>query len=258
MTARRRFIAGNWKMNLDRAGALGLISSLRSKLPHDPGFDVAVFPPFPYVEIVVNACAGTPIRVGAQNCYFEAKGAFTGEVSVSMIADLGATSVILGHSERRHVFNETDTAIAKKMTAALGARLAPILCVGETLAERQAGRTSEIVLRQLVEGLAGVAAAQFGSVTIAYEPVWAIGTGVNATPDQAGEVHSLLRNELAARHGRAVADAMRILYGGSVTPENAAALLRVPGVDGALVGGASLDAGKFQAILSAANPAAHA
>lgn len=239
-------------MNLDRAGALGLLSSLRAKLPHDPGFEVAVFPAACHLELAVNACAGSPIGVGAQNCYFEKKGAFTGEICPPMIADLNATRVILGHSERRHVFGETDAMIAKKMTAALDAKLSPILCVGETLAERQAGRTSEVVLRQLVEGLAPVAAAQFANVTIAYEPVWAIGSGVNATPEQAGEVHSLLRNELAARHGRAVADAMRILYGGSVTPENALALLKVAGVDGALVGGASLDAAKFGAILDAA------
>ncbi|MBL8693236.1 MAG: triose-phosphate isomerase [Planctomycetes bacterium] len=250
--SRRRFIAGNWKMNLDRAGAAGLISALRAKLPHDPGFDVAVFPPFPYLELAVNACAGSCISVGAQNCSHELKGAFTGDVSATMILDLGARRVLLGHSERRHVFGETDVIIAKKMATALGIGLHPILCVGETLDERKAGQTSDVVLRQLREGLAPVAAAQLASVTLAYEPVWAIGTGVNATPEQAGEVHSILRNALAASHGRATADSMRILYGGSVTPDNAASLLAVPGVDGALVGGASLDASKFVPILEAA------
>lgn len=249
---RRRFIAGNWKMNLDRAGALGLASALRAKNPADAGIDLAVFPPFPYVEIVVNGLAGSPFSTGGQNCYFERKGAFTGEVSPDMLRDLGASRILVGHSERRHVLGETDAVVAKKMEAALLAGLDPMLCVGETLAERQAGRTAEVVVRQLVEGLSRVAAQQFTRVSIAYEPVWAIGTGVNATPEQAGEVHSLLRHELAARHGRSVADGMRILYGGSVTPDNAAALLRVAGVDGALVGGASLDIAKFQPIIDAA------
>jgi triosephosphate isomerase len=249
---RRRYIAGNWKMNLDRASAAGLLSALVARAPHDPGFDVAVFPPFPYLQMAVAACAGSPVRVGAQNCHFEKKGAFTGEVSASMVRDVGASIVILGHSERRHVFGENDATIARKLPAALAAGLHAILCIGETLDERKAGRTNDVCLRQLTEGLSQVTAAQFDRITIAYEPVWAIGTGMNATPEQAGEVHSTVRNALAERHGRATADAMRILYGGSVTPENAASLLAVSGVDGALVGGASIDAAKFLAILDVA------
>lgn len=239
-------------MNLDRASAAGLASALRSKIAHNPGFDTAIFPPFPYLELCINSCAGSAVAVGAQNCYFEKKGAFTGEVSPEMIRDVGATIVIVGHSERRHVLGETDAVIAKKMAAALGAGLDPILCIGETLDERKAGRTSDVCLRQLREGLSQITAGQFRRVTIAYEPVWAIGTGVTATPAQAGEVHSVVRNALAEQHGRAVADEMRILYGGSVTPENAASLLAVAGVDGALVGGASIDFVKFAAILDAA------
>ncbi len=242
-------------MNLDRSSAAGLLSALKANLPHDPGFDVAVFPPFPYLERAVEACAGTPISVGAQNCWHERKGAFTGEVSADMVRDTGATRVILGHSERRHVFGETDAWIAKKVVTALAAGLHPILCVGETLEERKGGRTRDVVLRQLREGLAAVDAARMAVLTVAYEPVWAIGTGVNATPEQAGEVHSLLRNAVAESHGRAVAESLRILYGGSVTPENGAALLAVPGVDGALVGGASLDANKFIPLLDAARRA---
>lgn len=249
---RARYIAGNFKMNLDRAAVLGMASALRAALPHGPGFEVAIFPAFPYLELAVQACAGSFVAVGAQNCHFEKKGAFTGEVSVEMIRDAGATRVIVGHSERRHLFGETDAMVAKKVQAALEAGLAPILCVGETIEERRGGRTRDVVLRQLQEGLAHVPAPALSRVTVAYEPVWAIGTGVNATPEQAGEVHSLLRNALAEAHGRAVADSIRIQYGGSVTPENAAALLAVPGVDGALVGGASTDPKKFLSILEAA------
>jgi triosephosphate isomerase len=238
-------------MNLDRASASGLISALRARLPHDPGFDVAVFPPFPYLDAAVEACAGSPIAVGAQNCHFETKGAFTGEVSAAMVKDVGATRVLIGHSERRQLFHETDAEIAKKMTAALAAGLDPILCVGETLEERRAGRVQEVLLRQLTEGLSQVSAPLIPRVSVAYEPVWAIGTGIFATAEQASEAHSILRNAFAERHGRAAADALRILYGGSATPENVASLIGAPGVDGALVGGASLDPKKFIAILDA-------
>lgn len=239
-------------MNLDRAGVLGLLSSLREAFAQDRGADVAVFPPFPYLALAVDVCAGTPIVVGAQNCHFEAKGAFTGEVSPQQVRDTGARSVILGHSERRHLFHEGDALIAKKVAAALAAKLDPILCVGETLEERNAGRTEAVVLRQLVEGFALVPAAERARVTVAYEPVWAIGTGVNATAAQAAEVHSAIRNRYAEQFGRAAADDLRILYGGSATPESVVELFRAPGIDGGLVGGASLDARKFTAIVDIA------
>jgi len=250
--ARRFLIAGNWKMNLDRSSAAGLVSALRSRLPRAPAYDVAVFPPFPYLDAVVVACAGSAVSVGAQNLHHERKGAFTGEVSPDMIRDCGATRVIVGHSERRHLFGETDEVVGKKTLAALAGGLDPIVCVGERLEERKAGKTRDVVLRQLGAGLASVTPANFPRVTIAYEPVWAIGTGVNATPEQAGEVHAFVRDALGERFGRAAADGARILYGGSVTPDNAASLLAVAGVDGALVGGASIDFEKFQAILDAA------
>jgi triosephosphate isomerase len=250
---RRRYIAANWKMNHHRSAAAGYLTALRERVPRDPGFDVAIFPPFPYLELAVTLCAGTPIAIGAQNCHFEPKGAFTGEVAATMVRDVGASRVLVGHSERRHLFHETDAEIAKKVAAALGAGLDPILCVGETLDERKGGETEAVVLRHLTEGLSRVAAADLGRVSIAYEPVWAIGTGLNATPEQAGEVHSFLRNRFAERFGRAAADAARILYGGSVTPENAKALLSTPGVDGVLVGGASLDIDKARVILDVAS-----
>jgi len=214
--------------------------------------DVAVCPPFVYLDAVARTLKGGPLAVGGQNMYFEGKGAFTGEISAAMLKDVGCRYVILGHSERRHIFGEQDALINAKVKAALAAGLDPILCVGETLSERDGNQTLGVVERQTREGLQGVAADALPRVTLAYEPVWAIGTGRNATPAQAQEVHAEIRKVLAALYGRNAADAVRIQYGGSVKPENASEILAQPDVDGALVGGAALKADSFLAIVKAA------
>jgi triosephosphate isomerase len=248
---RRPFLAGNWKMNLDRRGALELVRALRNALDGAADRDVAVFPPFVYLDEVARALAGSRIQVGAQNVSDEKDGAFTGEVSAEMLRDVGARLAIVGHSERRHLFGESDDLVNKKLARALEVGLGVILCVGETLQQRDARETEQVIGRQLTRGLAGVAAADLERVTIAYEPVWAIGTGRNATPEQAGEAHAYLRGVLGGLYDERRAEAVRIQYGGSVKPENARALLSVPHVDGALVGGASLKADSFLAIVRA-------
>jgi len=247
---RKRFIAGNWKMNLDRASASALVATLREHLASRSDVDVAVFPPFVYLAEVARALAGSPIRVGGQNCCDQASGAFTGEVSAAMLGDVGATIVILGHSERRHVYGETDELVQRKVRRALDAGLDVILCVGETLAEREAGATESVIGRQLTRGLSPVSAAEVRRVTVAYEPVWAIGTGHNATPEQAGQAHAYLRGILSGLYRDGGAADVRIQYGGSVKPSNAGALLSVPEVDGCLVGGASIAADTFLPLLS--------
>ena len=199
-----------------------------------------------------QAIAGSKVALGAQNMYHEKDGAFTGELSAAMLRDLGCTYVILGHSERRHILGETDAAINKKVHAALAAGLIPIVCVGELLAEREAGQTMAVIRRQFDGSLAGVSAEQIGTIVIAYEPVWAIGTGKVATPQQAEEVHLGLRKIIAERYNASVADVVRIQYGGSVKPENAAELLKQPDIDGALVGGASLKVDQFLGIVAGA------
>jgi triosephosphate isomerase (TIM) len=246
---RRFFVAGNWKMNLDLAEARKLVDGLKAELARESRVDVAVCPPSVYLEAVAAMVKGTSIKLGAQNCWFEAKGAFTGEVAPAMLLDVGCSHVILGHSERRHVIGETDELIAKKVKAALAAGLNVILCVGETLDERKAARTRDVVKTQTVKGLFDVPAAQLANVAIAYEPVWAIGTGVNAEPKDANDVHEFIRGLLAGKFGKAVAENMTIQYGGSVKPENAAELMGRPHVDGALVGGASLKADQFLGIV---------
>jgi triosephosphate isomerase (TIM) len=249
---RRKFVAGNWKMNTTRAEAVALAAALAAKVGASSNADVAVCPPNLYLEAVGEAIQGSAVALGAQNCYHEAKGAFTGEVSPQMVKDIGCTYVILGHSERRQIFKESSQDVNRKVVAALGAGLLPIVCVGETLDERQAGQTAAVVREQLEGSLAGLSAEQMASVTIAYEPVWAIGTGVVATPEQAEEVHADLRRLLETRYNPQVAAATRIQYGGSVNAENAATLLAQPNIDGALVGGASLKADGFLAIVQAA------
>ena len=244
---RRPFLAGNWKMNLDRRASLDLARSLADSLPE--GRDVAVFPPFVYLDEVARALAGSAIRVGAQNVCDEEAGAFTGEVSAAMLRDVGAELTLVGHSERRHVFGEADELVSRKLQRGLAEGLEVVLCVGETIEERQAGRTEEVVLRQLQAGLEGVGADAVRSVTIAYEPVWAIGTGHVATPEQAGAVHDYLRGVLSGMYDEALGEELRILYGGSVGPKNVSELMAVPSVDGALVGGASLKADSFRAII---------
>ena len=247
---RRPFIAGNWKMNLERASALSLCSALREGLARRGDVDAAVFPPFVYLAEVVRALEGTAIRVGAQNCCDERSGAFTGEVGAAMIADVGATMVILGHSERRHLYGEGDELVNAKLGVALDTGLDAILCVGETLAERQENRTEKVIGRQLQQGLAGVSERQLARVTIAYEPVWAIGTGQTATPKQAGEAHGYLRGVLGGLYSPPVAETVRIQYGGSVKPSNVKELMAVPEVDGCLVGGACLQAETFLPLFS--------
>ena len=249
---RRKFVAGNWKMNTTRAEAVALAAALAAKIGASSNCDVAVCPPSLYLEAVGEAIGGSAVALGAQNCYHEAKGAFTGEISPQMLKDIGCKYVILGHSERRQIFKESSADVNRKVVAALGVGLLPIVCVGETLDQRQAGQTAAVVREQLEGSLANLSAEQMASITIAYEPVWAIGTGVVATPEQAEEVHADLRRLLETRYNSQVAAATRIQYGGSVNAENAATLLAQPNIDGALVGGASLKADSFLAIVQAA------
>ncbi|MEX0713176.1 MAG: triose-phosphate isomerase [Pirellulales bacterium] len=252
---RRSFVAGNWKMNLNRGESVSLARAVADGARGLAGIELAVCPASVYLDAVSAVLAGSPVGVGAQNMYHEAAGAFTGEISAAMLVDLGCRYVILGHSERRHLLGETDGDVNRKLHSALAAGLTPIVCVGEMLGEREAGRTSEVIHRQFQGSLAGLSAEQAPRVVIAYEPVWAIGTGKVATPEQAEEVHVDLRKMLAARYNPEVAESVRIQYGGSVKPANAAELLNQPNVDGALVGGASLKADDFLAIAAAARKA---
>ena len=247
---RTPFIAGNWKMNMDRASSVELAAGLAKEMQAVDGVDVAVCPPSVYIDAVVAATADSKVAVGAQNMYHEPKGAFTGELSGAMLLDIGCKYVILGHSERRHVLGETDTDINKKVVAALEAGVLPILCVGELLSEREAEKTKEVVTEQMNGSLAGITAEQMLKVTIAYEPVWAIGTGKVATPEQAEEVHADIRALMTEKYGKATAEAVRIQYGGSVKADNAGDLLSRPNIDGALVGGASLDVASFMGIIT--------
>ena len=249
---RQPFIAGNWKMNLHRTNAVDLAHAIAARCAGLSGVEVAVCPPYPYLDSVGVALADSPVGLGAQNMYHEAEGAFTGEVSSGMLLDLGCKYVILGHSERRHILGETDAQINCKVHAAFAAGLVPIVCVGETLAERESKRTQSVVEGQFSGSLAGISGDQMLGAVIAYEPVWAIGTGKVATPEQAEEVHADLRRLLENRYNAAVSEAVRIQYGGSVKPDNAGQLLAQPNIDGALVGGASLEADSFFGIVAAA------
>lgn len=252
---RRKFVAGNWKMNTDTARARELATQVSAGLAAQPAWaakvQVAVCPPFPYLAVAGEALKGSHVGLGAQNCHHEAGGAFTGEVSPVMLKDAGCQYVILGHSERRHKMGETDAQINQKTKAALQYGLTVILCVGETLAERQEQRTLTILQEQFHAGCLGLTSEQMAKVVLAYEPVWAIGTGHNATPEQAQEAHAFLRSRAAAEFGPEVASRLQILYGGSLVPDNAPQLLSQPDVDGGLIGGASLDAGKFLKIIEA-------
>jgi triosephosphate isomerase len=249
---RRKFVAGNWKMNLDRAKAAALAAAVGQEATKSPNVEVAVCPPSVYLDAVGAALKGSGVGLGAQNAYHEASGAFTGEISMAMLLDVGCRYVILGHSERRHVLGETDEQVNKKVLAALAAGLIPIVCVGELLAERENGQTREVIRRQFDGSLASLTEAQMAQIVIAYEPVWAIGTGKVATPEQAEEVHLDLRRMMAQRYNSQLADQVRIQYGGSVNGKNAAQLLAQPNIDGALVGGASLKSDEFALILQAA------
>ncbi len=253
---RKPIVAGNWKMNKggSRApdGALALIKALRERLVSvRDAVEVVVAPPFTALCAVKDAIDGSNLILGAQNCHWEESGAFTGEISPRMLLEEGCAYVIVGHSERRQLFGETDATVNKKVHALLAAGLKPIACIGETLAEREAGKTLEVLGRQVAQDLAGVTAEQLPHVVIAYEPVWAIGTGKTATSAQAQEVHAHIRELLVRSHGRESAERVRIQYGGSVKPENAAELMSQPDIDGALVGGASLKAADFEAIVLA-------
>jgi triosephosphate isomerase len=249
---RRILIAGNWKMNTDQAAAVALAKGIAAQAGEAPNADLLVCPPFLYLQPVSDALATSRVMLGAQNMYFEKNGAFTGEVSAAMLVDVGARYVILGHSERRHILGETDDVVNKKTLAALAAGLLPIVCVGETLAERESGSTAAVIRRQFEGSLGGTTSDQLANVTIAYEPVWAIGTGKVATPQQAEEVHADLRNLLAKRYNADLAGRVRILYGGSVKPYNAREILEQENVDGALVGGASLKVADFMGIAAGA------
>lgn len=247
---RRPFIAGNWKMNMDRASALALAEGLAKEAKSTGEVDLAVCPPSVYLDVVAGALSGSKIALGAQNMYHEAEGAYTGEISAAMLLDIGCKYVILGHSERRHILGETDEAINKKVKAALENGLIPIVCVGELLEQREAGKTLEVIQTQFNGSLAGLSADQMDRVVIAYEPVWAIGTGKVATPEQAEEVHVSLRKIMEDCYNSEVAESVRIQYGGSVKPDNAAELLSQPNIDGALVGGASLKVDSFMGIIA--------
>jgi triosephosphate isomerase len=246
---RRLLLAGNWKMYKTREEALSLASGLREDLKDVTDRDILVCPPTPLLAPVVECLTGSTIAVGAQNVYFEHEGAFTGEWSCAMLSSVGATHVIIGHSERRTLFGESDGWVQKKVARALGAGLTPIMCVGETLKEREEGETFTVLLRQIRAGLAGLNAEQIGRLVVAYEPVWAIGTGKTATPDQGQEAHACIREELGRQAGEDIAAAIRILYGGSVKPDNVKDLVGQPDIDGALVGGASLKQDAFAAIV---------
>ncbi len=246
---RTKVIAGNWKLNNDLNGTISLISGIKSEITgKNFSAKLIVCPPFTSLETANELLKGSGIGLGAQNMYFEESGAFTGEISAAMLKSVGCEFVILGHSERRTIFGESDEVINKKVKKALASGLKPIFCIGETLEERESGVTFDVVKRQVVNGLAGVTEAEMDSVIIAYEPVWAIGTGKVATPDQAQEVHAFIRAELVKLFGAAVAEKTIIQYGGSVKPENAKELLGQPDIDGALVGGACLKADSFVGI----------
>lgn len=249
--ARRCFVAGNWKMHKTVGESLALAREVRQLLAQvRDRVEIAVAPPFTSIHPVAQALEGSNVGVAGQTCHFEVQGAFTGEVAAPMLKEAGCRYVILGHSERRQYFGETDETVNKRVNAAVKAGLSPIVCVGETLQEREGNRTLEVVSRQVKGGLAGIGADLGKTFTIAYEPVWAIGTGKTATSKQAQDVHAHIRSLLKELWG-AAADEVRIQYGGSVKPDNAAELLSQPDIDGALVGGASLKAQDFAAIVKA-------
>lgn len=242
----RPLVAGNWKMNITPSEAGVFVGKCLNMLLDIERAQVIFCPPFTALERVKNALQGAAHGLGAQNCHWESKGAFTGEISLAMLIDIGVQYVIAGHSERRHVFHEPDSWIHRKLNAILEAGLTAILCIGETLEERNAGKTEQVIRTQLNQGLNNI--SDISGIIIAYEPVWAIGTGVTATPAQAGEAHAIIRRTIRSSFGPKATDSMRILYGGSVKPSNAEELIETPGVDGFLIGGASLDPNDFSDI----------
>lgn len=252
MSGRTKIVAGNWKLNKTARETRQSIMSLRNKLAGiDTSAVVIVFPPLVSLETAVDAAKDTAVHVGAQNVFWEESGAFTGEVSTGMLEAVGVEYVLIGHSERRALFGETDETVARRLERVLTGVLKPIVCVGETLEEREGGKTEETLLRQVRGALEGVAPDHLPRITVAYEPVWAIGTGRTASPETANEAHALIRGAIAAMFGRSAADEMCILYGGSVKPDNTAGLMAEGEIDGVLVGGASLDPAGFAAIVEA-------
>jgi triosephosphate isomerase len=246
---RRPLIAGNWKMNNNCAESVELVSQLKDMLSDSKEIDIVVAPPFTVLGAVAAVLKGSTLGLAAQHVFWEESGAFTGEISTAMLKDVGCRYVIIGHSERRQYFSETDEMVNKRLKAALKASLIPIVCIGETLAEREAEKTLGVIEQQLKEGLEGLSLEEMENVVIAYEPVWAIGTGKTATPDQAQEVHHFIRDLIARIFSEESADETRILYGGSVKPDNVDHLMAQRDIDGALVGGASLKADAFARIV---------
>ncbi len=248
--SRRILIAGNWKMNKTSAEGAALVKEIAAGLPAGNLPEILVCPPYLTIPAVVEAAKGSALEVGAENVHWAASGAYTGEVSTAMLLDAGVTHVIVGHSERRQYFGETDETVNQRAKAAVEAGLVAVICVGETLAEREAGETAAVIDRQTRKALEGI--SDLAKVVIAYEPVWAIGTGKTATPDMAQEVHAQIRAILADLYGADAAETVRILYGGSMKPANAAGLLAQPDIDGGLIGGAALKAADFMALIQAA------
>jgi triosephosphate isomerase len=246
---RRPIIAGNWKMNKTSTEARDLVAKLIPLVDGVKDRDIVLAPPFTALQAVGDAIKGTNMALAAQNLFWEEKGAYTGEVSAEMLLDLGCRYVIIGHSERRQYFGETDETVNKKTRQALQKGLFPIVCVGETLSEREAGKANEVIERQLLGAFKGMTVADMRKIVIAYEPVWAIGTGKTATPEQAEEIHAFIRRKIGAMYSGDVADSLRIQYGGSVTPENVSSLMVMPDIDGALVGGASLKPESFASLV---------
>jgi triosephosphate isomerase len=247
--ARKLAIAGNWKLNHNAATTTQVVAGLKAELGDITAADVIICPPFTSLAAAAAAAAGSSIAVGAQNVHWAANGAYTGEISADMLKEIRVTYVIIGHCERRQYFGETDETVQQRLRAALDAGLLPIACVGETLTEREAGDTEGVVGRQIEGGLAGLSDEEMAGTIIAYEPVWAIGTGLTATPEQAQAVHAFIRGRIAAAHSAAIADQVRIQYGGSVKADNAAELMGQADIDGALVGGASLTVNDFAALV---------
>jgi triosephosphate isomerase len=251
MNAKRKpIIAGNWKMNKTTVEASELAEKIIPLVSFVKDREIVLGPPFTSLEAVSETIKGSNIVLAAQNMHWEDKGAFTGEISAEMLLDLGCKYVIIGHSERRQYFGETDETVNKKVKQALKKGLLPIMCVGETLAEREAGKLNDIISRQVTGGLKDISSEDMKKLVIAYEPVWAIGTGKTATPEQANEVHSLIREKVKALYNGEIAEGLRIQYGGSVTPENVSSLMAKPDIDGALVGGASLKPESFAALVN--------
>lgn len=249
---RKKLVAANWKMNLTLQEGEALISALLSGLPDQPTCDILIAPPFTHLQTALTQTRNSPIGVAAQHCHEQASGAYTGEVSAEMLKSLGIRFVITGHSERRQLFHEDDNRVRQKVDAIVRAGLTPIFCCGEPMEIREAGKQVEYVREQLKSGLFHLAPALFERVIIAYEPIWAIGTGQTATPEQAQEMHLAIRNEVADRYFSKAGEELRILYGGSVKADNAQSIFSMPDVDGSLVGGASLDADSFLKIIDAA------